>query len=184
MTEASIRTAWQGRFIEVVTRGGWEFVRRRSVGVVGIVALTDRGALVLIEQVRPPLNCPVIELPAGLVGDAADNHDESPLVAAQRELIEETGFEAARIEPLANGASSAGLTDELIELVLARGLKKVAAGGGVDDEQISVHEVPLREVPDWLASQQRQGKQVDLKVYAALWFAEQATAQRTLRTPQ
>ena len=161
-----------GKHIQLVRRGSWEFTRRKNVsGIVGIIAVTDDRKLVLVEQHRPPVGARVIELPAGLAGDSAEHADEDLGVAARRELLEETGYEARAMERVAAGAASAGMTDEIITLFRATGLKKTGSGGGDESEDIAVHEVPLDRVIPWLAEQEGGGKRIDLKVYAGLYFA-------------
>lgn len=160
-----------GRFARFVRRGTWEFVQRTNVsGVVGIIAVTADGKLLLVEQYRPPLERRCVELPAGLVGDLAGARDEDLALAAKRELLEETGYEAADIEHLVDGVASAGLTDEVLSLVRATGLTKKSDGGGDEHEEITVHEVPLANVPAWMKEQAGRGKMLDLKVYTALYF--------------
>jgi ADP-ribose pyrophosphatase len=167
-------TVYDGKFIRMVSRGGWEYATRPKIsGIVGIIAVTDAGELILIEQHRPPLNATVIEIPAGLAGDVAGSEREPLVEAAKRELLEETGYRAKRMKQVAAGASSAGITDEIITLFLAVGLKKIEEAKGDGDEQITTRLVPLDKVEGWLKRQQRAGKQVDLKVYAALHFAQQ-----------
>lgn len=162
-------TLHAGRFLELVATDGWEFVRRRNASaVVGIVATTPAGELLLVEQRRIPVGGPVIELPAGLVGD--EQADEDLLTAAARELAEETGWEPAACRILARGPSSAGLTDEVSTLVRADGLRRVGPGGGVPGEAITVHAIPLAEVPGWLAGKARAGVLIDHKIHAALWW--------------
>jgi ADP-ribose pyrophosphatase len=166
------RIVWQGRHLQVATRGRWEFADRVGVtGIVGIVAVTDEGRLVLTEQYRPPVDRCVIELPAGLVGDVAGQEGEDLEAAARRELLEETGYEAARMDRLCQGAASAGITSEVITIFLATGLRKVARGGGDATEKIAVHEVPVADLFPWLHEQEAKGTLVDLKVYAASVFA-------------
>ena len=168
------RALWTGRHLSVVARGKWEYATRNTRRpAVGIVAVTDGRKVVLVEQFRPPVNARVIELPAGLAGDQAGAEQEPLLAAAQRELLEETGYQAAAWTELAGGYSSPGLTDELIVLFLAEGLTKVAAGGGDASEDITIHEVPLESAAQWLSDQR---KPVDLKLYAGL-FAAQAELQ-------
>lgn len=158
-----------GGFLELVATDGWEFVRRRNASaVVGIVVTTPAGELLLVEQDRIPVGGPVIELPAGLVGD--EQADEDILAAAARELVEETGWEPTACRILARGPSSAGLTSEISTLVRASGLRRVSAGGGVEGEAIRVHAIPLTEVPRWLAERARHGALFDLKIHAALWW--------------
>jgi ADP-ribose pyrophosphatase len=110
----------------------------------------------------------VIELPAGLVGDA-DDPEETLLTAARRELLEETGYEAERWTYLFDGVSSGGLSDESISLFLAEGLSRVAEGGGDASEDITVHEIPLEEVEGWLRTREADGCAVDFRVYVALY---------------
>src|SRR5437763_12448041 len=89
----------QGKHLTFLRRGGWEMVRRRNIcGIVGIVAVTDDRKLILVEQYRPPVGKRVIEIPAGLAGDAEGHRDEALETAAQRELREETGYEAAHMQ--------------------------------------------------------------------------------------
>jgi ADP-ribose pyrophosphatase len=109
-------------------------------------------------------------MPAGLVGD---NHDTDTLeAAAGRELIEETGWSAQRLEVLLVGPTSAGMSSERIAFVRARGLTRVGAGGGVDNENITVHEVPRAQAPAWLMQKRREGYELDLKLWAGLWMLE------------
>jgi len=169
--ESNKRVVWDGRHLRVIVRNGWEYVARKTVsGVVGIVAVTGEGKLILVEQHRIPVGTRVIELPAGLVGDRPGHEEESLAVAARRELLEETGYEAERIEPLIEGTSSAGLTDERVTLARATGLRRVAAGGGDASEQITVHEIPVPDVYTWLVDQMARQIAVDFRVFAALFL--------------
>ncbi len=164
-----IQVLHAARFLELVTDGRWEFVRRRNASaVVGIIAVTPAGGLLLVEQQRIPVGGPVIELPAGLVGD--EQADEDILTAAGRELEEETGWLPASCRVLTRGPSSAGLTSEVSTLVLARDLRRTGPGGGVPGEGITVHEVPLAEVPGWLTGRAAAGVLIDHKIHAALWW--------------
>lgn len=162
----------KGKFLDLVKRGSWEYVTRPDVsGIVGILAITDDRKLILVEQFRPPVNRRVIEIPAGLAGDYAASAGEELAAAATRELEEETGYRAARMEMVASGVSSAGLTDEIITLFRATELVRVGDGGGDEHENITVHEVPLDEAKVWLEQRVREGLLVDLKIYGALYFA-------------
>jgi len=164
------KTLWTGRHLSVVTRDGWEYATRNTQRpAVGIVAVTDDGRVVLVEQHRPPVNGKVIELPAGLVGDMDGKEQESPVEAAKRELLEETGYTASRWTELACGYSSPGLTDESTVLFLAEGLSKTQAGGGDESEAITIHEIPINQVLAWLTE---QGYSTDLKLLAGLYAAQ------------
>jgi ADP-ribose pyrophosphatase len=160
-----------GRYLELIDDRGWEFVRRVvASGVAVIVATTDQGELVLVQQRRAALGRATIELPAGLVGDHAGSADELMQQAAARELEEETGFRAARWRFLAEGPPSSGLSSELVTFFRASALTRVGPGGGDETEQITVHLIPLAEVPAFLARQAASGILVDPKVYAGLYF--------------
>lgn len=165
----------RGNHLELVQQDRWEFASRPNVtGIVAIVAVTDDRKLLLIEQHRVPVGKHVIELPAGLAGDA-DEHRLEPLeLAARRELLEETGYEASTWRKVAEGTPSAGLSDEIITLFHATGLKKTGSGEGDGSEQITLHEIPLADVADWLSQRVQQGCMVDLKVYSGLYFAMSA----------
>ena len=117
-----------------------------------------------------PLGARTIEMPAGLVGD--DHANDTLEAAARRELIEETGWSAQRVDVLLIGPTSAGMSNERIAFVRARGLSKVGSGGGVDNEDITVHEVPRAQAPAWLMQKQREGYELDLKLWAGLWMIE------------
>jgi ADP-ribose pyrophosphatase len=171
-----------GKWLRLVNDGGWEYVERVAAsGVVSIVAVTDAGELVLTEQFRRSVGGQVIDLPAGLVGDEKGTRDESCLAAAKRELLEETGFAARRFQVLAESPTSPGLTSEAVVFVRASGLRKVAAGGGIDKEKILVHCVKLEAAAGWLRRRAKAGAQVDVKTYAGLYFAGAVLAGRTTK---
>ena len=130
---SDVITHYKGRYLSLLEREDWEFASRSNASsVVVLVPLTGSGEIVLVEQYRKPVSSPVIELPAGLVGDHGDP-DESILQAASRELEEETGFAADRMEVLLECPSSAGLTDEIISFVKATGLRRV----GLADTEVA-----------------------------------------------
>lgn len=162
---------YEGPFLRMLRRGRWEYVERttgRGLAVM-VIALTPAGELLLIEQYRVPLQARAVELPAGLVGDL-DGAD-TLVAAAGRELIEETGWSADHLEVLVTGPTSAGMSNERIAYVRATGLRRVGDGGGVDGEDITVHAVPLDEVPAWLQARAADGCEIDLKLWGGLWLA-------------
>jgi ADP-ribose pyrophosphatase len=167
----------EGRFLRLIKTGTWEYVQRvRASGAVHIVAVTADRQLLLVEQHRVPVGQRVIELPAGIVGDEAGREAEGANKAAARELVEETGYQPARVERLYHGPSSPGLSSEVITLVRARDLDQVGPGGGVDGENITVLKVPLDDMPAWLRARVDEGRLIDHRVYAALYFLGVAEA--------
>lgn len=164
----------EGRHLRFARVGQWEYVERVNAALaVVIVAETDDGRVLFVEQFRPPVGKPVIELPAGLVGDDSGNSEEPILEAARRELLEETGYEAARLEIVAQGPVSPGLSTETIALVHATGLERRHEGGGIDSEDITVHAIPREKVRKWLLKMEHSGTvAVDPKVYAGLYFLD------------
>lgn len=163
-------TRYRGRYLSLIEREHWEFVTRPNAHAVAVlVATTPEREIVLVEQYRRPLDARVIELPAGLVGDIGDPN-EAVLDAAGRELIEETGFEAAALEVVMECPTSSGMTDEVITFVRADRLRRVGPGGGDDSEDIEVHVVPLDEIDAWLDDRRAQGLPLDPKIYTALYW--------------
>jgi len=159
----------EGRFLELVRDGPWEFVRRRNIsGIVVIVAVTDARELVLVEQARPAVKGRVIELPAGLAGDQGE---ETLDTAARRELLEETGYEAARWERICDATPSPGLCAEVVTFFRASGLKQGGPGGGDETEAIVVHRMPIAGADAWLHARVAAGFLIDEKVYVGLHFA-------------
>lgn len=168
---------FQGRFLGMMERDRWEFTfRSNATGVVVMVPVTDDNQLVLVEQRRIPVNANVLELPAGLVGDDGDP-DEDFRIAANRELIEETGYEASRFEELLVGPSTPGMSDEIITVYYADGLKKVGSGGGVGNENIMVHLMPLADAENWLEARKQEGILLDPKIYAGMYWANREKQQ-------
>jgi ADP-ribose pyrophosphatase len=164
------------KFLRCIDRDGWFFVERpNATGVVTLVPVTTDGRIVLVEQFRAPVGRQVIELPAGLVGDEPDHPSEDLEAAARRELIEETGYDARRLIPIARGATSPGVVNEIVQFFLATDLVKVGDGGGTAEEQIRVHVVPLADAATWLAGREAAGAVISAKVYAGLFFAREAT---------
>lgn len=156
---------WEGRFIAAKTRGRWEYVSRtRDIRAAVILATDAENHVILVEQFRVPLGRRTIELPAGLVGDEAGSEDEDATAAAARELEEETGYRAGRIEPVGEFYSSPGMVTESYTLFRATELVKVGDGGGVADEAITVHRVPLGKIEAFLAERRAAGLGIDTRL--------------------
>ena len=157
---------WEGKYIRIVRDGRWEYVERCG-GVHAAVILAEHDdQLVLIEQPRVPLgNRKCIELPAGLVGDEDDKGVEETAV---KELEEETGFTADRIEVIGEFHSSPGMVSEGFVLVRAHGLRKIGDGGGNEHEEIEVHLVPRSNIPTFIERKRAEGCAIDVKLLLLL----------------
>tara|TARA_R110002096_G_scaffold434832_1_gene658098 strand:+ start:94044 stop:94574 length:531 start_codon:yes stop_codon:yes gene_type:complete len=162
----------EGKWLRLRKQGKWEWIQRvNTTGVCGLYAFTDADEVVLVEQPRPPLdNARVLEIPAGLVGDIVGQEDEANELAAHRELIEETGYEAGVLRHIVEVPSCAGITEETIMLYVARELKKVGPGGGDDSEDIEVHVVPMAEFGAFIQERIKRGVWIDPKVFAVPFF--------------
>jgi ADP-ribose pyrophosphatase len=157
---------WEGKFVRAMKRERWEYASRTR-GIRAVVILAEHeGKVILVEQPRVPTDCRCIELPAGLVGD----HDPDATVeeTAVKELEEETGFTAERIERLGDFFASPGMLAEGFTLVRAHGVCKIGEGGGDEHEDIIVHLVPRAEVPNFLEQRRAEGLGMDAKLLLLL----------------
>lgn len=162
-------TMWEGRFITAKRRGRWEYVgRARGMHAAVVLAVDDQDHVILVDQYRVPLGRRCIELPAGLVGDHDDVAGEDPGVAASRELEEETGYRAERMEKIGEFYSSPGMVSESFTLFRAHDLTKVGDGGGVDSEDIVVHRVLLADIDKAVARWREEGYALDVKMLTLL----------------
>ena len=93
---------------------------------------------------------------------------EDPLVAAGRELVEETGYRADVLEDLGTFWSSPGMVSESFTLVRASQLAKVGEGGGVGGENITVHRVALSDIAAFTAAKRADGCGIDVRVLMLL----------------
>ncbi len=159
----------EGKFLKLWNRESWEFVQRKGcTGVAIIVAMTKDRKVILVEQFRVPVGKLVIELPAGIVGDK--NLHESITAGARRELFEETGWWAKKVEVLVKGPAASGMSCEELTFCLASDLTKKGVGGGDHMEDITTHEIHLDQVESWLKSQEKKGKRIDPKIFSGLYF--------------
>jgi ADP-ribose pyrophosphatase len=159
---------WEGKYVRAVKQGRWEYVGRvGEVRAVVILAEID-GKMILIDQHRVPVGKRCLELPAGLVGDLDPNATIED--TAIKELEEETGFTAERVERLGDFYSSPGMVSEGFTLVRAHGVKPCGEGGGVDGEEINVHLVERANIPEFVAAKRGEGFAIDVKLMLFLNF--------------
>ncbi|MBO7387538.1 MAG: NUDIX hydrolase [Lachnospiraceae bacterium] len=115
----------------------------RHVGAVCIVPITDDGKVIVERQFRYPIDKVITEIPAGKL----DSKSEDPLLAAKRELREETGYTADEWTHLGVFYPAPAYSDELIHVYIARKLKKGERDLD-EDEFLDIYEVPLDELVD------------------------------------
>ena len=160
---------WQGKFITARTRGKWEYVTRaRGIRAAVILAIDAEDHVLLVEQYRVPLGKACLELPAGLIGDDDSSPDEDPAAAAARELEEETGYRADRIEVVGEFYSSPGMVSESFTLVRAHGLTQVGPGGGTENEHITVHRVARAHLSQFVEMARSRGLGIDVRLLMLL----------------
>jgi ADP-ribose pyrophosphatase len=114
------------------TTPGGQTVARETIqhpGAAVILPLLDDGRICLLRNYRLAVNATLIELPAGTLepGERAE-------IAAKRELAEETGYNAARLEPLAEMLMSPGILNERMYVFVASGLSAGVAALEADEE--------------------------------------------------
>jgi ADP-ribose pyrophosphatase len=166
-------TLYNGQWLRLKKRAQWEYAERvNPSGAVLIVATTPANEVLFVEQFRVPIQRKTIEMPAGLIGDQPGTLNETAIESAHRELEEETGYRAERIEWIMSGPSSAGMSTEEIAFVRAHGLTRVGAGGGDATENIIVHHVPQSQCAQWLVQKGIEGYSIDPKLYAGLYFLD------------
>lgn len=135
----------------------------RHMGASAIVAVDDDQNVILVRQFRSPIACVLMEIPAGKL----DFKGEDRLLAAQRELREETGLMASNWVHLTDVVSAPGFCDEVISIYLATGL---TAGEDEPDEDefLNVVKMPLDE----LVGMARRGEIGDSKTLAGLLLTD------------
>lgn len=170
--DESPRVVWAGKYIRAMKRGRWEYVSRAAgMTAVAIHAEVD-GHVLLVEQERAAIGRRCLELPAGLVGDE-DAH-ATILGTAAKELVEETGYEAADIVVVGEFFSSPGMISESFTLVRASGLRRVGAGGGTEHEDIIVHHVPIDGIRAFVEERRAEGCAIDARILSLTDFIRPA----------
>jgi ADP-ribose pyrophosphatase len=161
-----VEVMWEGKFVRALRRGKWEYASRaRDIGAVVVLA-EHEGKVILVEQPRVAPDCRCIELPAGLVGDK--DPDATVEGTAIKELEEETGFTAERVERLGDFYSSPGMLSEGFAIVRAHGVRRIGQGGGDENEDIKVHLVARGDIPNFLEQKRAEGFGMDAKLLLLL----------------
>jgi ADP-ribose pyrophosphatase len=131
---------------------GSEFERDvvRHPGAVSVVPVVDEGtAVLLVRQYRAAVDRELLEIPAG----KRDVEGEPPAATARRELEEEVGMRAGRLESLAEFYNSPGFCDEYTYLFLATELEaRERAAVSAEEAAMTIERVPLDRVDDLIAT--------------------------------
>lgn len=131
-------------------------------GASSVIPMLKDGSVILVKQYRYPVGKITLEVPAGKL----DAPDEDPLVCAERELSEETGYTADKIEKLTTIATTVGFSNEYIHLYIATGLHSGKQHTD-DDEFINVVKVPLQEA----VAMVNDGRIIDAKSVVSILMA-------------
>ena len=160
-------TVYQGKLIDltvdrITTASGIQAVREVVVhpGGAAVLPVFPNGDVLLVEQFRYPMRRALLELPAGKIETG-----ELPEETAARELEEEVGYRAGRLEKLGAFYTTPGFCTELLHLFLARDLQPGRSGGD-EDEELLVHRYSLNELHRLV----RLGEIVDAKTLIGLHF--------------
>lgn len=136
-----------------------------------VVPLLDNGSVLMVKQLRYPFGMHILELPAGKL-----NKGEDPAVAARRELEEETGWIAGKLELLTSIYTTPGFCDEVLHIFLATELRESPDGHKREEGELTMtlHALPLGAAVALV----EKGELKDSKTIAGLLLAERYLARR------
>lgn len=132
---------------------------------VNVIPLTDAGDIVLVNQYRHAARRRFYEFPGGTIDP--DNKEELPELAAKRELLEETGYEAKRLQYLGLHYPNPGLQDNRMHVYLATGCKKSAEPRLDTYEDLAVELVNVQDFLQYI----EQGRPMHSLMMASLVLA-------------
>lgn len=137
-------------------------------GAVSIVPIVEEGtAAILVRQYRAAVHSDLLEIPAG----KRDVAGEAPELTARRELEEEIGMRAGRLEKLAEFFMTPGFCDERMTIFMALDLAPTApAAHGIEESHMTIEQVALDDVPGMIAA----GQIADAKSIIGLTLAREA----------
>lgn len=166
--DAPAEVMWAGRFIRAMKKGRWEYASRTDDIRAVVIIAEHEGRVILIDQPRIAVGGRCVELPAGLVGDTDANATVES--TAVKELEEETGYTAGRIERLGDFHASPGMLSESFTLVRAHDVRRIGEGGGDEYEDINVHLVARDDIPAFVRRKRDDGFAIDVKLLIFLNF--------------
>ena len=171
------REVWRGHLVSAavgrfVSPDGDEFERDvvHHPGAVSVVPVVDGGAAVLlVRQYRAAVDRVLLEIPAG----KRDVDGEAPEVTAGRELQEEVGMRAGRLQKLAEFFNTPGFCDEHSHVFMGLDLEPCdSSAQGIEEGHMTIERVALNDVPGLVAG----GGIVDAKTIIGLCLAREALA--------
>ncbi len=130
-----------------------------------LIAITDEGKMVMVKQYRKPAGKVMFEAPAGKI-----DSNEDPEVTALRELKEETGYTAKKIDYVCKFYPSVGYSEEVLYLYYCTGLVKGETAFD-DSEALDIEEYEIDE----LYSMVMRGEIDDAKTIIAIMYAKEST---------
>ena len=135
----------------------WDFIKHN--GAAAVLPVTDEGKIVMVRQFRNALDRETLEIPAG----GLDSKDDPMIIAAARELEEETGYRSNDLEYLISVAAAVAYCNEIIEVFVAKNL--ILSEQRLDeDEYVEVEEYTVEELTEMIYS----GQIRDAKSIAAI----------------
>lgn len=151
---------------KIRTPEGQEYEREvvKHLDAVGIIALNDNKEVIFVKQYRHAIESDLLEIPAGLIEDLEDAE-----ACAIRELKEETGYRATKIEKLAEFYTSAGFTDEKFFLFFTDQVEEGEPEREAGEEGMELVTMPLKEALKMAQS----GEIQDAKTLTAVVMAAQ-----------
>lgn len=128
---------------------------------VNIIAITKEGKFVLVKQYRPGIEATCLELCAGV----REKEDDSPLVSAQRELLEETGYGGGVWREFMRISPNASAMNNYSYCFIAENVEKIAEQSLDASEELTVHLYSREELKEQL----EQGRIIQATMAAPLW---------------
>lgn len=130
------------------------------MGAACVLAVKPDGKILMVRQYRNALERETLEVPAG----KRDSLNEDTSICAARELEEETGYRAGKLEKLLALKSTVAFCDEMIDVYLATDLEKIGEQSLDESEEIDVEAWDLKDLMDMCYL----GKLQDAKTVAAI----------------
>jgi ADP-ribose pyrophosphatase len=149
---------------EITYDSGNKGIREIAVhsGGAVIVPITNEGKIVLVKQFRYPFQKYMLEMPAGKL-----NKGEDPYLCAVRELEEETGYKADKVEKLGAIATTPGFCTEILHLYIATGLTPGRHNREEGELTMEVYEYSFEDVERLIS----EGELYDAKSICAFHMA-------------